>query len=130
MKTQFLSSLVLTALILTSIACAPQKNFYWGSYEDSLFSRQQQAGTGGEVEAAAMLISTINEAQSNGTQKVGPGIHADYGYLLFKQGKPDEAIMELQKEASLYPESKPLMDTMITRIQGRKVKDKEKTPAP
>ncbi|THJ18861.1 MAG: DUF4810 domain-containing protein [Nitrospira sp. CG24E] len=128
MKTQFVPSLILAALILASIACAPQKHFYWGSYEDSLFSRQQHAGTEGEADAATMLNSTINEAQSNATQKVGPGIHADYGYLLFKQGRHDEAITELQKEASLYPESKPLMDTMISRIQGRKVK--EKKPAP
>ena len=130
MKTRLVFSLILTALTLSSVACAPQKQFYWGSYEDSLFSRQQQAGAEGEAGAATMLISTINEAQSSGTQKVGPGIHADYGYLLFKQGKPDEAIPELQKEASLYPESKPLMDTMISRIQGRKDKEKEKKPAP
>ena len=130
MKARLVLSLILTTLTLSSIACAPQKQFYWGSYEDSLFSRQQEAGAGGEASAVAMLASTINESQSSATQKVGPGIYADYGYLLFKQGKPDEAIAELQKEASLYPESKLLMDSMISRIQGRKDKGKEKKPAP
>ncbi len=120
--------LIFVALLFTTPACAPQKQFYWGSYEDSLFARQQHAGAGGETEAATMLISTFNEAQAATNMKVGPGIHADYGYLLFKQGKPDEAIAELQKEAALFPESKQLMDTMISRIQGRK--DKEKKPAP
>jgi hypothetical protein len=121
------TTLFTCALIVS--ACAPARQFYWGSYEESLYSRQQHAGAGGEAEAAAVLLATINEAQ-NANMKVGPGIHADYGYLLLKQGKADEAIAELQKEAALYPESKPLMETMVSRIQGRKEKEKEKKPTP
>jgi len=120
---------ILAVCALSVSACLPAKQFYWGSYEESLFSRQQHAGAGGEAEAATMLLATINEAQAN-NGKVGPGIHADYGYLLFKQGRTDEAITELQKEAALYPESKPLMETMVSRIQGRKEKEKEKKPTP
>lgn len=120
---------ILAVCALSVSACLPAKQFYWGSYEESLFSRQQHAGAGGEAEAATMLLATINEAQAN-NGKVGPGIHADYGYLLFKQGRTDEAITELQKEAALYPESKPLMETMVSRIQGRKEKEKEKNPTP
>jgi hypothetical protein len=121
--------IILAICALSVSACLPAKQFYWGSYEESLFSRQQHAGAGGEGEAATMLLATINEAQAN-NGKVGPGIHADYGYLLFKQGKADEAIAELQKESALYPESKPLMETMVSRIHGRKDKEKEKKPAP
>lgn len=120
---------ILFACALSVSACLPAKQFYWGSYEESLYSRQQRAGAGGEAEAATMLLATINEALAN-NEKVGPGIHADYGYLLLKQGRPDEAIAELQKEAALYQESKPLMETMVSRIQGRKDKEKEKKPAP
>jgi hypothetical protein len=120
---------ILFACALSVSACLPPTQFYWGSYEESLFSRQQHAGAGGEAEAATMLLATINDAQTNNA-KVGPGIHADYGYLLFKQGRTDEAIAELQKESALYPESKPLMDTMASRIQGRKEKEKEKKPTP
>lgn len=111
------------ALVVT--ACAPAPQFHWGSYEDSLYFRHQHAGAQGETEAAAMLLATINDAQA-ANRKVGPGIHADYGYLLFKQGKADEAIAELQKEATLYPESRPLMQTMIARIQSQK--DNKSTP--
>lgn len=120
---------LLAASALSVSACLPAKQFYWGSYEESLYSRQQHAGASGEAEAATMLLATINEAQSSNA-KVGPGIHADYAYLLLKQGKADEAIAELQKEAALYPESKPLTETMVSRIQGRKDKEKEKKPAP
>lgn len=120
---------ILFACAVSVSACLPAKQFYWGSYEESLYSRQQHAGAGGEAEAATMLLATINEAQAN-NEKVGPGIHADYGYLLLKQGRPDEAIAELQKESALYPESKPLMEIMVSRIQGRKDKEKEKKPTP
>ena len=120
---------ILAVCALSVSACLPTTQFHWGSYEESLFSRQQHAGVEGEADATSMLLATINEAQSD-NGKVGPGIHADYGYLLFKQGKTDEAIAELQKESALYPESKPLMETMFSRIQGRKDKEKEKKPGP
>ena len=129
MMPRLLRLTILFACALSVSACLPAKHFYWGSYEDCIYSRQQHAGAEGETEAATMLLATINEAQAN-NGKVGPGIHADYGYLLFKQGKADEAIAELQKEAALYPESKPLMETMFSRIQGRKEKEKEKKPTP
>jgi hypothetical protein len=120
---------ILFACAVSVSACLPAKQFYWGAYEESLYSRQQHAGVGGEAEAATMLLATINEAQAN-NGKVGPGIHADYGYLLLKQGKAGEAITELRKEAALYPESKPLMETMVSRIQGQKEKEKERKPTP
>ena len=120
---------VLCACALSVTACAPQKQFYWGSYEDSLLSRQQDAGAGGDNDATAKLLATIEEAQAS-NMKVGPGIHADYGYLLFKQGKAEQAIEELHKEAMLFPESKPLMDTMVSRIQGWKDKEKETKVTP
>ena len=124
MKLQVIHTSLLLALVLTNAGCV-QKQFYWGTYEDSLFSRQQHAGPDGETGAATMLVSTINEAQSNPNSRIGPGIHADYGYLLLKQGNTDEAIAQFQREASLYPESKPLMDSIVTRIQERKKKEAE-----
>lgn len=120
---------ILIVCAMSVSACHPSGQFYWGSYEQSLFSRQQHAGVEGEAEAVTVLLATITDAQ-NANMKVGPGIHADYGYLLLKQGKADEAIAELQKETALYPESKPLMETMVSRIQGRKEKDKDKKPTP
>lgn len=129
MISRLLTTAGLFACAVFLSACQPPTQFYWGSYEESLFSRQQQTGAGGEAQAASMLLSTISEAEP-GKAPIGPGIHADYGYLLFKQGQVNEAIAEMQKEAAAYPESKPLMDTMISRIQERKNKEKEKKPTP
>ncbi|BCA52977.1 DUF4810 domain-containing protein [Nitrospira sp. KM1] len=121
------------ALLLSLATCGPSTHFYWGSYEDSLLTRHQNAGEQGESSAATMLATTINEAPTDGKHNVAPGVHADYGYLLFKQGKVDDAIAELQKEAALYPESQPLMYNMISRMQDRKTPEPqqglEKKPA-
>lgn len=129
MMPRLFNFIILCVCALGVSACAPPTQFYWGSYEDSLFSRQQHAGAGGEADATTVLLATINDAQA-ANMKVAPGIHADYGYLLFKQGRADEAIGEFQKEAALYPESNPLMQTMVSRIQGRKEKEKEKKLTP
>lgn len=128
MRVRLSFHLLLLGLVLAATGCGPQKQFYWGSYEDSLFSRQQQPGAEGEVKAASMLTTVMRDAEASGMQHVGPGIHADYGYLLFKQGRYEEAIAELQREASLYPESRLLMNTMISRIQARS--NSEKKPVP
>ena len=121
--------IIFLGLTLTATACTPRQ-FYWGTYEDTLYTREQQAGATGENEAATTLAAIIDEASAAGDLKVAPGIHADYGYLLFKQGKPDEAIAQLQQEATLYPESKVLMEKMVSRIQGLKDQRKEKKPTP
>ena len=124
MKSGVILSAFLFLGVLTTTGCV-QHQFYWGSYEDSLFSRQQQAGPEGETGAATMLISTIHEAEAHPENRIGPGINADYGYLLLKQGKTDEAIAQFTKEGTLFPEAKPLMDTMVNRIQERKRKEAE-----
>jgi len=67
-----------------------------------------------------MLEAIVLEADAK-NYRVPPGVYADYGYLLFKQGKPDQAITYFRKEAVLYKESKYLMDSIISRIEQRKL---------
>lgn len=121
----FRQALLLATLALLN-ACA-QQQFYWGSYEDSLYHRYQHPGEQGEAQAFSMLVAIISEAEQ-AQAKVAPGVYADYGYLLFKQGKADEAITAFQKEAQLFPESKHLMETIIERIQTRQIHEKKRSP--
>ncbi len=108
-------SYVLLATLWLS-ACAPAPMYHWGAYEDSLYKQYSDASDSGQAEAFKMLQATIQEAEADHA-RVPPGVYADFGYLLFQQGKVDAAIVALQKEGELYPESKQLMDTMISRIQ-------------
>lgn len=72
----------------------------------------------GQLEAFSLLKETIEEAESKDS-RLAPGIYADYGYLLFKRGNAKEAVEYLRKEAVLYPESKYLMNSIISRIQEK-----------
>ena len=110
--------LVFIAYALTLPACAPSI-YHWGEYENSLYKRQTDASEQGQMEAFKMLEVTIQEAEAK-NYRVPPGVYADYGYFLFKQGKPDEAIMYLRKEAEIYKESKYLMDSVISRIEQKR----------
>jgi hypothetical protein len=108
---------IVVALSLT--ACAPSI-YHWGEYEDSLYKLQKDASEQGQAEAFKMLEATIQEAEAK-NYRVPPGVYADYGYLLFKQGKHDQAITYFRKEAVTYKESKYLMDSIISRIEKKRL---------
>ena len=93
--------------------------YHWGEYEDSLYQRQTDSSEQGQAEAFKKLEVTIMEAEAK-NYRMPPGVYADYGYLLYKQGKPDEAIAYFRKEAQLYKESKYLMDSIISRVEKKK----------
>ena len=111
-------SVALLAL-LGLTACAPPPLFHWGQYEDSLYKRHTDTSERGQAEAFKMLELTIREAEAQNS-RVPPGVYADYGYLLFKQGKVDDAVVFFRKEAETYKESKYLMDSVISRIERKK----------
>jgi hypothetical protein len=108
--------IVICGALLLSGCASPI--FHWGEYEDSLYKRQKDSSEQGQLEAFKMLQVTIQEAEKKNAH-VAPGVYADYGYLLFKQGKSDDAIVYFRKEADLYKESKYLMDSVISRIQKK-----------
>lgn len=102
--------------LLIFSGCA-QKKYYWGGYETDLYSYYKSPQTP-EDQARFMtqLSALIAEAQE--LQKlVPPGIYAEYGYALSRTGKYPEAIEYFEKEASAWPESKPLMERVITNVR-------------
>lgn len=106
-------------MLLTTTACAAPPLFHWGQYEESLYARHQDLSEQGQAVAFKMLEVTIQEAEA-AKSRVPPGVYADYGYLLFKQGKVEDAVVYFRKEAETYAESKYLMESIISRIQSKK----------
>jgi hypothetical protein len=100
--------------------CAPRL-YHWGQYEDSLHARVSDASPEGRQKAFRMLEQTIQSAEQSG-QRVPPGVYADYGYLLYRSNRLDEAVSYFRKEADVYPEARPLMDAVISRIDQRRTK--------
>ena len=120
MKTKLYKGMILL-LFCVLPACGQPALYHWGEYEENLYLRATDTSEKAQAEAVRMLESTINEAEQNNA-RLAPGVYADYGYLLLKQGRTQEAMANFKKEAGLYPESKYFMDSVISRIQ-----DKEKS---
>ena len=113
--------IVLAILAVSALGGCATRLYHWGQYEDSLHTRVTDASAEGRQKAFLMLEQTIQQAEQAG-QRVPPGVYADYGYLLYQRNRPNEAVRYLRKEAELYPEAKPLMESMISRIDQKQAK--------
>ncbi len=98
--------------------CATQKSLYqWGHYEDSLYRMYKHPEKAKEYQEALRLI--IQRCEKAG-RIVPPGIYAEYGYSLYKEGRFEEAAAFFKKEREAWPESYVLMNTLITNVEKLK----------
>ena len=98
------------SLILVGCGTTSKDTFYWGDYSITLYDYKKNPD---EVthEAHKKELTSILENSAN--KKVPPGLNAEYGYILLKEGLETEGLKYLDKEMELYPES----TTFITRIK-------------
>ncbi|MCT4599325.1 MAG: DUF4810 domain-containing protein [Marinifilaceae bacterium] len=113
-KLNLILSLILAIILFSSCS----KNLYkWGNYEKKSFAyydKQTPESRKEFVESLKTIIISSNRAG----KKPAPGIYAEYGYLLFMQGKKGSAINLLKKEIEAYPESKLFVDRILKAIQN------------
>ncbi len=95
------------------ISCTPTKPFYyWGTYDVSSYNYLKN----NDDKSTQELISNyklITGSQNSIRQVAPPGIYADYGFLLLRTGKIEEGNSMLEKEISLYPESRVFIERVI-----------------
>jgi len=87
---------------------------YRDGYEDSL-ERLYVKASPPEAEARLLQIILAPDAKA----RVPPGVHAEYGFLLFQRGDYAGAIENFEKERRAFPESATLMDKLIERSKQR-----------
>lgn len=115
MKTR--AALLGVAVALAISGCAQRSALYhWGTYDDSLYSHYKNPQDR-EVWVASLKTSIL-EAEQDG-KRVAPGLYAEYGYALYEEGSPKEAIVNFQKEKEKWPESRFLMEKMIRNAERR-----------
>ena len=105
--------------------CAPRPLYDWGRYEESLQANYVNHDT---TKAYSSLEATIVSGQQTG-HRVPPGACAEYGFLLYKRGEHEHAIEYFQREGQLFPESKPLMGTLIEKVRGQGSGESKDPPA-
>lgn len=107
-------STVLT-LLFSLCGCVPQTQYAWNSYDSKLYNHYKDPSQMEEFSQA--LKETVEEAESS--NRVPPGIYAEYGFLMYEQGNSLQAIQYYQKEADKWPESRAFMTKMINTAQKR-----------
>jgi len=106
----------LTLAAMSFVSCATTKPLYnWAGYEQAAYGYLKNLDEPSEAALIKAYQDIIaKKADGTGTRKaVPPGVYADYGYLLLKQGKAKEGKEMLATEIALYPESQPLVARIL-----------------
>lgn len=99
------------------VSCATTPTLYsWGHYEATSHAVSKTPSE----KNIKQLIKTYEELINHpkGTRKLPPpGICAEYGYLLIKQGDTERGRKLLEQEISLYPESAIFINNLLKQLQ-------------
>jgi hypothetical protein len=100
--------------MITFLGCGPAPRlFYWGTYSSTLYNYKKNPDEKTLAAHKASLLNVITESPKR-NKKIPPGICAEYGYLLAKEGNNEKGLEYMDKEIELYPESK----TFIQRLKS------------
>ncbi len=102
------------AILLSS--CAPKTLYNWGNYQAATYSYVKN-NTDEDAEKLSKTYLYMIDTPTGTRGVVPPGIYADYGYMLFRQGKTDEALKYMKMEIGLYPESTVFVGRIIKQIE-------------
>lgn len=100
---------IIVVIILSIISftyCRPPQNqtFYWGEYSSTLYDLKKNPSEK-TLEAHKKQILLIFEESNKKKLRIPPGVYAEYGYILLKEGMEKDGMEYLDKEVALYPES-------------------------
>jgi hypothetical protein len=108
------------SLIIVGCGTTSKDTFYWGDYSTTLYDYKKNPSEE-TLEAHKKELISLMETSAKNNKVVPPGLSAEYGYILLKEGLENEGIEYLEKEIALYPES----TTFITRIKDEYTKGKK-----
>jgi hypothetical protein len=109
------AALVVAAIGVVAVGCAPQQRYYWGHYEDAVYVSTVEPGTMTPNKQIDILRKDAQQAEAKHLQ-LPPGFHAHLGMLYFQVGDMQNARLEFETEKSQFPESAVLMDRMLGNL--------------
>jgi hypothetical protein len=107
---------ILFVLLLASCASAPKSLYTWGNYQERTYAYIKNA-TDKSLEELMKTYQSLIDKQEGSRHTIPPGICADYGYLLYKQGRTQEGLALLEKEIALYPEATAFISRIIKKLK-------------
>ena len=114
-KIKIILPLVFTGLLS---ACATTDNnlYSWGTYEETLFVNYHEPAVKEEMLDNYLAFVRKHHA---GTKRLAPGLFAEAGTFMLERNDPQAAIEFYELERQNWPESEPLMTTLITNLKAR-----------
>lgn len=117
MKKLLIKTFALGAILLLAQSCSTSRPMYsWYGYDDAAYE-YSRSHSPEQAEKLAQVYKKIIKSQKGSRGQIPPGMCAEYGYLLIKQGKREEGLALLNKEIELYPESQVFISRIIKQFK-------------
>jgi len=110
---------IAAAASLALAGCATNSLYQWGGYEEGLYASYKDAT---QAEALRLKLEAHIQATEQSGRKVAPGLYAEVGTLYLQAGNRKQAIGWYQRERQAWPESAPLMTTMVQNLERLEAK--------
>ena len=112
--------LAISLAILVS-GCANNRIYEWDNYDTKLYKYYKDPTSAEEMRVSMQEHFKTLESRN---LKPAPGMYAELGTLYLERGDRTSAAEWYKKERDAWPESRPMMDAMLTNLQ-RPMKSKE-----
>ena len=100
------------------MGCTTTKTqYYWGNYEQLVYQMYAEPGEA-TPEVQILKLTTDLQITTDKGMVTPPGVNAHLGMMYAAAGNSEQALAAFENEKRLFPESKKLMNDMITRARG------------
>lgn len=106
----------LSVLLLYSCGTSARTMYTWYGYDDVAYEYSRNRSQENTANLIKVYEQIINKQKGTRGQ-IPPGMCAEYGYLLVKQGKQKEGIALLEREMKLYPESQVFVGRIVEQLK-------------
>jgi len=107
---------ILVAALAALTGCAQPPVYQWGAYDELLYRGYKDPE---KIESMRLKLETHVASLEASRTKVPPGIYAELGTLNLQKGDSTAARSFYVKERDAWPESRGLMDAMISNLDRR-----------
>lgn len=97
-------------------SCASPTKYYWGEYEDLIYTQYQEPGKASPEYQIEKLNADIQVASSK-NQPLPPGFYAHLALQYLQIGNAAESRRYFMAEKKAFPESAVLMDRFLKKIK-------------
>ena len=120
MKLNFITlsgtSVKLIALLTLLSSCVSNTKYYWGEYENLIYTQYQEPGKATPDVQIQKMESDIQKAASK-NKPLPPGFYAHLGYQYLQSGKAREARQYFAAKKKAFPESSVMMDRFLKKLK-------------